>query len=88
MTEAPTSRSQIALALLLAWGTVCPCGVIAAERIWSYGGGSPSASVANNWIGAAPPAAGDYVVFGDTTPSASCQWDLAVALASMTVTGS
>ncbi len=58
-----------------------------ALKTWSYGGGSSAASASANWVPSGAPAAGDSVVFGNTTPTSPCAWDLAVTLASMSITG-
>lgn len=59
-----------------------------ALKTWSYGGVSPAASLSGNWSPAGAPSAGDTVVFGNTTPSSPCTWDLSVPLSSFSITGS
>jgi len=58
-----------------------------AQAIWRYAGGSALASNAANWAGGAVPGAGDYVLFGASTPASPCTWDLSVAIDSFSVSG-
>jgi hypothetical protein len=58
------------------------------QVIWDWAGGDALASNAANWIGGVAPSTADYAVFGSTTPSASCTWDLDVQIASVSVVGS
>ena len=55
------------------------------NRYWKYGGSSPLASAASNWVSGVPGAA-DYVIFGSTSPSDPCSWDLDIPVSSLSVT--
>lgn len=56
--------------------------------VWRYGGGSALASNGANWAGGVAPSTSDFVTFASSTPASPCQWDLAQAISSLTVTGS
>ncbi len=57
------------------------------SHVWRYAGGSPLASNAANWTSGAVPSAGDYVLFGSSTPSSPCTWDVTAAISSFSIAG-
>jgi hypothetical protein len=59
----------------------------AADKTWKYGGVNPNASTAGNWFAGVAPVAGDHVIFGSTTPTQPCNWDLAVTVSSVDFMG-
>lgn len=59
----------------------------AADKIWKYGGVDSLAATATNWVGGVAPTAGDHVIFGSTTPTAACNWNLAVTVSSVEFSG-
>ncbi|MBI5239353.1 MAG: right-handed parallel beta-helix repeat-containing protein [Elusimicrobia bacterium] len=57
---------------------------MAQTRVWNGPPGGP-ASADSSWIPVGKPGNGDYVVFGPPGASNGCDWDLSVALSSLTV---